>query len=128
MVIWGGTYSLAVIEHVHPSLVHVRVQLLPGVTPVSGAVYGSGVGLHKDHFVGVTAPHDILQRPVDLEDLETNFVCFNSVYVINQISCTSVCQQGDCPDGEHALASSQPPSKLLIISLMFALVHLRMSA
>ena len=102
-----STYRLTVIHHIHACLVHVRVELLPGVSSVSGPVDCSRVGLNQDDLIGVTAPHDVLQWTINLEDLETNFVCFHCINVINHISCTSVGQKAQGCERNKALARTE---------------------
>ena len=72
---------------------HDGVQLLPRLTSISGSVDRSLLGLDEDDLTGITAPHDVKQRAVDLEDLETNLVLIDSIYFVNHISCISVEQQ-----------------------------------
>ena len=57
-----STYGLALFKHARTCLVHLRVQLLPGLSSISGSVYGASIALDEDDFIGVTAPHDVLQR------------------------------------------------------------------
>jgi hypothetical protein len=56
------------------------VQLLPGFASIPGSVNGASVTLDKDNFIGVTAPHDILQWGVDLKYLELDFVCIECLH------------------------------------------------
>lgn len=121
------TYRLTVIDDIHACLVHVGVELLPRVSSVSGPVDCSCVRLNQNDLIGVTAPHDVLQWTVNLEDLETNFVCFHCINVINHISCTSVGQKAHGCEGKQALAHAESPAISMIVSLMFA-IHLRMAA
>ena len=84
------TYSLPFVNDAHTRLVHHRVQLLPRLSPVPGAIDSSDFRLNKNDLVGITAPHDVKQWPVDLEDLETNLVLIHSIYYVNHISCISI--------------------------------------
>ena len=124
----SGTYRLTIIDDIHACLMHVGVELLPGVSSISWPVDCSCVRLNQNDFIGVTAPHDVLQWTVNLEDLETNFVCLYCINLINHISCTSVCQKAQGCEGNKALARIEKPAISMIVSLMFALIHLRIAA
>ena len=89
------TYRYTLIDDAEACLMHDGVQLLPGLTSVSGSVDRSLLGLDEDDLTGITAPHDVKQWTVDLEYLEADFVLIHCIYYINHISCTSVCKQAE---------------------------------
>jgi len=86
----SANIRLTVFEDVLTRLVHVGVQLLPGLASVARSIDCAGGRLHEDDFVGVTAPKDVSKLVVDFEDLELDFVGVVRADLINHISCTSL--------------------------------------
>lgn len=113
-----GTYCFTIIDHAQTGLVHDRVKLLPRVTSISRSVNCSSFGLYEDNLICGAAPHDVSQWRIDLEDLETNFVCVDRLDYINHISCTSSCHQAENYRREDMIRKSPCCFILTIVSLI----------
>ena len=86
---------MTIIKDALAGLVHNRMQLLPGITSISGTIDGACLSLDQHDIIGLTAPHDIKQGTINFKHLKADFVCINCLDFINHISYTSVCEQAE---------------------------------